>query len=194
MASSSSRPTGVLTRITDGGAIRDLLGRVDEIVDIPARFRLGALEARGWAAVPIESANHLDEAIMRRIVDACPPCHIKSLYAVETEKLVTERRCYSLPTSIEGLVSFNRILGLMYCALFPPGIDWLILCTRDEHYAVAGTLELVEMLVGKSADHALAAFREFASDPVCDRRQREFYSGVVDRYQAIVTEQRRRTG
>lgn len=187
MAPSDSGSASLLKRITDPDTLQTLLVSVDAIVDLPARFRTDALEGRQWVAVPMESANHIDEGVASRVVDACRRNKVRSLYAVETEEHVTERCCYSLPATVGGLASFNRMLGLMYCVLVPPTTDWLILCTRDEHYAVAGTMELVESVIGKSAGRALEEFREFASHPDWDRKQREFYLGVVERYQEILS-------
>jgi hypothetical protein len=182
MESGKSAPPNLLESLRDPRTAGDLVERIDEIVDRPGRLRPDALEARHWIAVPVETANHLDDNTISRLVNQCRNADVNRLFAVETERDVTERDCYSLPASADALASFNWELGLMYCALFPPALDWLILCTKDDHYAVAGRLEFVEAIIGKAVDQALREFGDLASDPAWSPAEREFLQGVAERY------------
>jgi hypothetical protein len=184
MESQKSPPLNLLEPLREPRTASDLVERIDEIVDRPGRLRPDALEARQWVAVPVETANHLDEDTVSRLLTRCKQADVKRLFAVETERDVTKRECYSLPASAEGLASFNCKLGLMYCALFPPALDWLILCTKDDHYVVAGRLEFVEAALAKRAGQALGEFVDLASDPAWSRAEREFLQGVAERYAA----------
>jgi hypothetical protein len=166
--------------------------RIDEIVDRPGRLHPDALEARQWIAVPVETANHLDEDTASRLVNHSRNAGAKRLFAVETERDVTKREFCSLPVSADGLASFNWELGLMYCALFSPALDWLILCTKDDHYVVAGPLEFVEAILDKPVGQALREFGEFASDPAWSPAERDFLQGVAERYAAHATRRAKR--
>ncbi len=179
-----SPPLNLLEPVQDARTASDLIERLDGIVDCPGRLRLDALDALQWVAAPVETANHLDEDTVSRLVNHCKDAGIKSLFAIETERDVTKRESYSLPVSTEGLGSFNWELGLMYCALFPPTLGWLILCTKDDHYVVAGSLEFVEAILAKPVGQAVKEFGELASDSAWTPAEREFLQGVAERYAA----------
>jgi hypothetical protein len=167
---------------TDTNALREI---VDQIVEKPADLRIDELKRLGWVAVPVEAATHIDEPTLHRILGVCASANVNRLLAAETEVLVTERRFFSMPATLDALREFNWELGPFYCTLCPDDYTWMILCTKDDYYAVAGPELVVETILGQPLNAALETFRAFASAVEWPANDRRFLEGVAQKYAAV---------
>ena len=120
---------------------------------------LALVKQPGWIAVPIESNFDLEfELRLQRMMSERGT---QNLFAVLIETPETKPVAYKIPTTLDGIDEFNLECGALNCALFAEDLDWVMVCTVDEYYIVAGQESFVSKLVLPGADRAFAEFEVY---------------------------------
>lgn len=165
--------------VSDRSECEVLKRRVDSLVYGPGTLRFEECARRGWIAVPAESENHISDEVIDLVSQYCEAEGIDDLVAVETETLVLERLCYRVHPSRKGLLEFNRAMGLMYWVLMPKNGRWLVLCTRDEFFLIAGSAMDVQRLLATPVETALVVFEAYANESGWTSGQHAILDAVV---------------
>lgn len=113
----------------------------------------------GWIAVPIESNFDLEFEV--RLQQMLSEQGTQSIFAVLIETPETKPVAYKIPTTLDGIDEFHLVCGASNCALFAEDLDWVVVCTIDDYYIVAGREPIVLQLLGTSRDRAFANFEAY---------------------------------
>lgn len=119
----------------------------------------------GWVAVPVESGEHFDDADQSNLLHALLARNYNSMLAVAVEDLGDHPHAYIVSATREGLAAFNRELSFLSFALFAGEPDWVILCTKQGYFVVAGPPDFVTQVLGRNLEEAFSDFHAFAADP-----------------------------
>ena len=173
-----------LEPITDPIRAEQAASLLDGIAERPEDLRLDWIARHGWTAVPVEGSMHFDERGSELLSGAMNEAGHVTCLGVITDLLPEgETRCYRVSTSTEGLLAFSRECSHFNCALIPISRQFVVLCTVDDYYLVAGPRAFVTRAIGSTIETARKTFLEFATlinwpEPVKTR-----FVSVAERYQ-----------
>lgn len=115
----------------------------------------------GWTAVPVESSSHFDLEFQTRLQQVMSERGTQNIFAVLIETPETKPAAYKIPTTLDGIEEFHLTCAASNCALFAEDLDWVIVCTVDEYFILAGQESFVFELMLPSADLAFTEFEAY---------------------------------
>jgi hypothetical protein len=139
------------------------------------------LKRRQWAAVPVESALHFDDADIDRIVTAAKNCNIPEFLAIRTEE-IREPYCYRLSADYASLAKFSKKCSHWKYLLVAIDESFMILCTVEEYFLIAGPRWIVELIAGRSIKLARLEFHRYADSAEWHESVRTLLLEVERRY------------
>lgn len=142
--------------------IRRAAGRV---VRRSGRGELTLIKQPGWAAVPVASTDHFSAADEARLLQAMRGSVRRDVWAVALEPLDNFPPAFAVPPNAGGISAFNYECAHFNFALFAGEPSWIVICTTDEYFIVAGSPGFVESALGCDLNQAFARFHDFAVDP-----------------------------
>ncbi len=168
--------------ITDKVKIESALSLVASLIEDPYHLKLLFIRSRNWAVVPVESGSHFISEDAELLSQALHAIDCLECLAISTEPLNPEDMCYRVPTSKAGLFDFSKKLGFLNFALVSEDVSFIILCTVEDYYLVAGQADFVTRAVGKRLQGARRDFFKFATAWKDDVMQKYLLS-VYKRYE-----------
>ncbi len=157
--------TRILQPITDSQNVDEIQRTFNMVVTRSSRAALSLVKREGWLAVPVESAHHLDAADQKRLLRAAQAVGTRRVRALMLEDLGNFPRAFAVQTSREGIAAFNWECGHFNVALGGDDALWIIGCTTDDFYVVAGPRLFVTLCVGGDIQGAFDTFRAFTAAP-----------------------------
>ena len=139
------------------------------------------LDENGWIAIPVESACHFDDEDAKRISQITNGRNLDRLNAVSLEDLAVPR-CIEIGANVHEVLKFSLDFGHFNYALFPSDHSFLLVCTTDDYFSVAGKPAVVEHVVGNSVDDARKEFSHYANDENWPIKTKLFLNEVSDWY------------
>jgi hypothetical protein len=147
-----------------------------------------------WIAVPVESNGHFDLEFQVRLQQTISEQGSQNIFAILIETPETEPVAYKIPNTREGIAEFNLVCGALNCALFTQELNWVIICTVDDYYIVAGQEPLVFQLLLANQDRAFAEFEVYVKninwpEPIGDRVKKHLscVQSVLNDYKHLQT-------
>lgn len=126
-----------------------------QITDGQQNFSSAWLHAHRWAAVPVDKFHHdpgykwLVDALRLRGYD-----HILAIRLYEDG----EPKCYRIPVTKEGLLTFHNQYNMLDFLLFPEDMSCAILSADEYHNIIAGPHDFVVHALGMSIPTARKLF------------------------------------
>ena len=112
----------------------------------------------GWIAIPVGSGSHFELEFQARLQQVISERGTQSIFAILIETPETKPVAYKIPTTLDGIEEFRLVCGSLNCALFAEDLDWVIVCTVNDYYILAGQEPLMFELLLASSDRAFAEF------------------------------------
>jgi hypothetical protein len=131
-------------------------------IDDSNQLRNEFLKDQGW--IVVESGLHFDQADAERIAGAMRSTSKGKLLAILMEPLRNVEEALEFESSREGLLAFSRRCAHFSYVLSPEDFSFVVVCTTNDYYLVAGPRRFVEAALGNSVDEAWKRFHEFADD------------------------------
>lgn len=155
--------------------------------------QIALVKQNEWIAVPVESYSHFTPDFRERLQNITSEQGVENIFAVLIETPETNPGAYKIPTTSEGIAEFNLVCGALNCALFAEDLNWVIVCTVDEYYIVAGQEPLVLQLLLASLERAVAEFEVYVKninwiDPPDDdnvKRHLSWVQSVLNDYRQL---------
>lgn len=163
--------------------VEEAMSLIEDIVDKPWHLNVQWLASHRWAAVPVESASHFDEKDAELISQAAASMGCSECLAVATEPLENSILCYRIPISQEGFLEFSRETTALNYVLSPEDRSFVVLCTSEDYYIVAGPREFVTKAVGTSIYKARQRFLKFGNDQFWPESERTRLIAVGQKYE-----------
>lgn len=127
----------------------------------PGQLNISGLKAQGWHCLPCESALHLDEEDIARILTLAKAQAITQLYALRAEPLQQVPEALVLEMNDGALQAFSQEYGHFDWVLTPPEHHFVIFCANQGYLVYAGPQATVEALAGVSSEQAFEAFEHW---------------------------------
>jgi hypothetical protein len=155
--------TKKLPPCTDAELRNRMLQRLGPIVENRVHLNLNWLADKGFSAIPWVSASHLNPEMAKTLSEALLSRGWRECFALATEPLNENMRCFKVETTANGLMDFERTCAHFNFILLPTDESFAVLCTTDDYIVVAGPADFVSSACGDAAA-TLAEFDEFAGD------------------------------
>jgi hypothetical protein len=176
--------------VTDAASLQKARALLDGIVKNRHDLHVEWLANKAWVAVPVESASHFDGDDARRLAAALAEANIQECFAVATEELKGSHICYRVPATVDGLLAFSWECGSFNFALVSHDRSFVVLCTSDDYFLVAGSMAFVSRAVGGDLARARASFEQFAQDASWPAAVRDALLLVSQKYRPFDGSQR----
>ena len=154
------------------------------VVDCELHLDPDFLRSHQWTVVPVESGSHFDDSDIGRIVLAAQSAGNEELNAFLVEDVSGVDSHLQFKADSEGFRHFNLKCGHFNYAICPNDCSFLIVCTTDDYYLLAGKQEFVESVLAKSIIEARIEFDEFAMDDEWLEPTKSMFCEVAARYKA----------
>lgn len=150
-------------------------------VRIPGDGTLRFVARPGWKALPVD--DELPSGNDAQRIASLSHHHGDShlLWALALEKVepldshgqyVDWAHSFDVPTTVEGITAFRRIVSPISFALMPPSISWVLLTIpRDDLAIILGESDTIEAILGVSLVTAYAEFDEQAHNEQASGRE-----------------------
>ena len=135
-----------------------------------------------WIVVPVESGLHFDDSDIRRIAPAIQLTGNKKLNAVLIEDVSNVVSHLQFEADFDGFQQFNHECGHFNYAICPNDRSFLIVCTTNGYYLLAGKQGFVESALGMSIIEGRKAFDVFANDDSWPELEKSVFRGIAIRY------------
>jgi hypothetical protein len=155
----------VLQPITDTQSVDETRQTFSSVVTRSTGAALSVVKREGWVAVPVESAHHLDDDDQIRLLRAVQAVKTRRVRALMLENLGDFPPAFDIQSSLAGIAAFNWECGHFNVALGGDDAMWIVACTTDDFYVIAGPAQFVTICVGGDIREAFDAFRAFATAP-----------------------------
>ena len=152
------------------------------VVDKEHQIKIENIAINSWIVVPVESGSHFSDDDIRSIATAIGRTNSEKLLAITLEELAEEDGFFAFDADENGLSDFDEKYGHYNVALFPPDHSFLLVCTSDDFFLVAGEESFVTLALGTTVELAKREFQEFSSDPSWPNYIRSFLESVASRY------------
>lgn len=125
-------------------------------------FEAAWLDTHDWVVVPVENAGHFSREQIDRIVDVLFSAGHRSCLALSALVLPEPLPgSYELKISADDLRTFNAECGIFRFLLTSYDLSWAISC-NEWFNLYAGSLELLEQMLGKPVERAREDFMGYA--------------------------------
>ena len=148
----------------DNVLIEQIVSIVRKAVENSTLLSSEWLKNKGYTVVPVESACHFDEDDAENIANAMTAIGYSGCLATPTEKLDNIPPLIEVHASQAGLMEFSRQYGHYNMCLTTQDEAFLILCTVNDYFLVAGAKVFIEKAVGCTIEEAFERFYETAED------------------------------
>jgi hypothetical protein len=132
------------------------------------------LKERNWQCIPVETGLHFTEEDASRISKVCKSLKITYCLAVLTEELSVSK-LFKLGTSREDFLKFNYECGGFNYALVPDSKEFIISCSTNDFYVLAGERNTVEGLLGCTIEEGKQNFAEHSNNSDVPERILTYY-------------------
>lgn len=134
------------------------------ILSAPGQFNIARLKAQGWQCLPAESALHLDEDDIARLLTLAKAQDLQHLYALRAEPLAQVPEALELDLHAKALQAFSQEYGHFDWVLTPADQHFAIFCSNQGYLVYAGPPATVEALAGVSSEQAFETFESWLQD------------------------------
>lgn len=132
------------------------------VLERPGFLSRAWMRERNYLAVPVESGMHFTDQDIANILVACRKLGLETAYATAAEELWEFPPFWRLSLDEHGLNRFNFECASLNFMVAPEGLEFVLLCTSDDYFIVAGTRSFVEVVTGTSLEEADRRFRDYA--------------------------------
>jgi len=160
-------------------ATKDWLARV---LDSELHLDNSFLRSQQWIVVPVESGSHFDDSDISRIASAVQSAENRRLNAFFVEDVSDVDSHFQFEADCDGLRHFNLKCGHFNYAICPNDWSFLIVCTTNDYYLLAGKQEFVESALGTSISEGRKEFDEFASQDDWLESEKLVFREIAARY------------
>ena len=158
---------------------------VKDVVEMPHHLVDTYLISKKWEAVPVQSASHFNKKDAELLAKAAHFFQTTECIAVATEQLENMTSSYRVEMTQDGLLQFSQECAHFNFVLAPEILTFVILCTVEDYYLVAGPPEFVTRALGMSIKDAREEFLAFANDKYWSASVRKNLRSVAKRYDPL---------
>jgi hypothetical protein len=152
------------------------------LLDHASAITSESLKAKGWIAVPCESALHFDARTAERIAGAIRSTGNAQVHAICIEQLLNTPGDFMVEATVTDLLAFSRKTAHFSYALAPADGSFAILCSFHDYNLICGRREFVGRCLPEPIPVAQSKFADFATNIDWDPKLREYLTSLSKRY------------
>jgi hypothetical protein len=156
---------GGLLPLADPGQVSIISQTLGTVLDRDRGGVLTLVKRDGWVAVALPSSFHCSSRDQLRVTKAIEEFHSVGCFAVTLEPLEGFPPVLAVPSTLDGIRDLNEATGHFNVALFSGTPDWIVACTTDDYFLIAGPPRFVHVAAGGDVDEVITRFQEYADDP-----------------------------